>query len=422
MAVEARAQQQLENLRATDLFALAAEAAAKGQSDDPLTLYNALSRDPDIEIRTEARFRKGQLLESLGRPADAALEYRAILDAKPDATRVRLELARMLVLLGDERGARRALRQAQAAELPPDTAALIDQFAASLRSRRPFGGSVQVGLAPDTNINRATSARTLETIIAPLTLSEDARGQSGVGLLAAGQAYARVSVAPDLSIVPRVSGRGAFYRESAFNDISGSALLGLEWQLGNDRLTPSAGRTWRWYGDNLLATTDTVTLTWIRPVNRRMQVIASGSAAYADYKQNRLQSGGLYDLSATLEYALDQRSGIGTTLSGTRQDAADPGYATTSGGFVLYGWREAGRTTVFATVGARRTAGDERLFLFLEPRREWLLQASAGATLRQFTWQGFAPTVRAGIERNVSNVGLYDYRRFNTEFGITRAF
>jgi hypothetical protein len=70
----------------------------------------------------------------------------------------------------------------------------------------------------------------------------------------------------------------------------------------------------------------------------------------------------------------------------------------------------------------RRTEGDARLFLFPDRRREWLVQASAGATLRQLSWKGFAPLVRATFERNASSVGLYDYRRFAGEIGIVRAF
>src|SRR5690606_41624939 len=120
--------------------------------------YDGVSHDPDIEIRTVARFRKGMLLAQLGRNADAAVEFRALLDEKPDAARVRLELARVLAVLGDEAGARRALRQAQAAGLPADVVSVVDQVAAALRSDRRAGGSVQIGFAPVRQICR-TSGR-----------------------------------------------------------------------------------------------------------------------------------------------------------------------------------------------------------------------------------------------------------------------
>ena len=126
-------------LSAGQLFALADQAKSDGRDEDALALYAALSRDPDAEVRAEARFRRGMLLAERKRYADAAVVFRALLDEKPNAARVRLELARVLALVGDEAGARRAVRQAQAIGLPQDVAATVDQFARALRSARPFG-------------------------------------------------------------------------------------------------------------------------------------------------------------------------------------------------------------------------------------------------------------------------------------------
>lgn len=418
----AAAQVRLENLTAVDLFELADKALETGNPEHAAALYDALSRDPDLEIRTEARFRKGMMLANAGRFTEAAIAFRAALDEKPDAVRIRLELARMQAAAGDEAAARRTLRQVETAALPPEVAATVGQFARALQSTKRFGGSVEVSFAPDTNINRATEARTLDTIIAPLTLSRDARARSGLGMKLAGQGYARVALDDELTLVPRVAGTGNIYRESMFNDIAGSALLGLEWQSGRNRLSPSIGHTWRWYGDDLYARTQTLSLDWLHVPGPKWQLITSGSVSRARYMQNDLQDGEIYNVEFSVERALDVRSGLSLSLSATRQSARDPGYATVSGGVSLLGWREMGRATVFASAGLRRTEGDERLFLFPERRREWLVSARAGATLRQFTFKGFAPVVRVVYERNQSSVGIYDYRRLAGEIGIVRAF
>lgn len=416
------AQVKLENLTAVDLFNLADKALEDGNLEHAAALYDALTQDPDLEIRTEARFRKGMMLANAGRHAEAAIAFRAALDEKPDAVRIRLELARMQAAVGDEAAARRTLRQVETAALPPEVAATVGQFSRALQSSKLFGGSVEVSFAPDSNINRATEARTLDTIIAPLTLSRDARARSGLGAKLAGQAYGRLPLDAGLTLVPRLAGSGSLYRESTFNDIAASALLGLEWQHANNRLSPSLGHTWRWYGDKLYARTQTVSLDWLHVPGPKWQMITSGSVSRARYMQNDLQDGEIYNLEFSVERALDVRSGLSLTLSATRQTARDPGYATTAGGVSVLGWREIGRTTVFASGGLRRTEGDERLFLFPERRREWLLSARAGATLRQFTFKGFAPVVRVVYERNSSSVGIYDYRRLAGEVGIVRAF
>lgn len=422
VASPAVGQEVQRDLSAIDVFQAAAQAQAEGRTAEAIAFYVALESDADIEVRTEARFRKGMLLATTGRLSDAAVTFRAILDEKPDATRVRLELARILVQMGDEAGARRALRHAQAQGLPDDVAVVVDQFAAALRSTKRTGGSLELSLAPDSNINRATSARTLDTVIAPLTLSEDARARSGIGLQASAQAYTRVPISSTLTFLPRASARGVLYRESQFNDVSFSALAGVELRSGRDRLTSSVGRAWRWYGGDLYATTDLLAMNWIHPLGRRAQLTLGGTAGQADYKSNPLQSGELFDVSANGEYALSPRSGIGLGLGATRQNARDPGYATTAGSVTALGWWDIGQTTFFASSVLRRTEGDARLALFSDRRREWLVQLNAGATFRQLTVEGFAPVVRVGFERNASTVGLYDYKRVTTEIGITRAF
>jgi outer membrane protein len=412
----------LSGLSANQLFDLADQAKAAGRFDDALELYAALARDPDPDARAEARFRRGLLLADLRRYADAAVTFRALLDEKPDAARVRLELARVLALVGDDAGARRAIRQAQAAGLPPDVAVTVDQFARALRTTRPFGGGIQVALSPDSNINRATQARTLDTVVAPLTLSRDARARSGIGVRLSGYGHARLPVGTGVAVLARASALGNLYRSADFNDVSGSALIGVEWLRGRDRWSPSIGLTRRWYGGRPYAQTHSAAVDWLHPLGRRAQLVVHGGAAASRYDDNRLQDGGLFDVAVGVERALSARSGVGATLTAYRQTARDPGYATVAGGLTVNGWREVGRTTLLLSAGANRLEGDERLALFPDRRREWLLNGSVSATLRRLTVAGFAPTLRLAAERNWSSLELYRYRRLVGDVGITRAF
>jgi tetratricopeptide (TPR) repeat protein len=416
------AQTRIEGLSAADLFGAADRAIAASRPQEALAFYDAMTRDPDLEIRTEARFRRGMLLADLGRLVEAAASFRALLDEKPDALRARLELARVLALLGLQAEARRELRQAQAGPLPREVALVIDQFARALQSAKRAGGSFSVAVAPDTNINRATASRTLDTIIAPLVLSDDARARSGIGISYAGQAYAKLPIGRGLALVPRVSSGGYLYRDSQFDDVSASALLGVEYAAGADRISPSAGISQRWYGGDVYARSAVVAVDFVHPLNKRTQLIIAGSLNFTRYLRNDLQSGTLFDLNLSVEHALDPRTAIGMTASATRQAAKDPGYATTAGGLSVFVARELGRATLSATIGLRRTEGDARLFLFPAPRREWLVQAQAAGVFRQLAWHGFAPMVRLRYERNSSTVGLYEYRRLSTELGIARAF
>ena len=418
----AAARDTVHNLSSVDVFTLAEQEQANGHFDAALTLYDALSKDPDDQVRAEARFRKGMLLSRLKRWRDAAIAFRAVLDEKPDAARVRLELARVLLKMGDEAGARRQLRQAEATGLPPEVAVAVGRFDRALRAPKRFGGSFELALAPDSNINRATQARVLDTIIAPLTLSSDARAKSGIGLHVAGQTYGRIGLGSDLTLIPQIAGVGNIYRDSSFNDISVSALVGLEKRSGRDRFTASAGKAERWFGARRYSDTSLMTFDWLHPVGKLSQIETKASVGKTQYPINPLQNGMIYNLGVTLDHAISARSGISAGISGTRQTAADPAYATTAGGASLTAWREAGHETLFASAEVRHTDSDAAYFLFGKRRNEWLFDLRAGATFRGLSYKGFAPYVRLSFERNKSTIALYDYKRVATEFGITRAF
>ncbi|MFN6982366.1 MAG: surface lipoprotein assembly modifier [Brevundimonas sp.] len=422
VATPLRAQDVVEGLSAAQVFELAETRRQAGAVVDAVAAYDALAQDADADIRAEARYRKGLMLADLGRYEEAALALRALLNEKPDALAARLELARMLAALGLENEARRELRQAQAAGIPPDAAPMVQQFAAALRSPQRFGGSVEWSLAPDSNINRATQARTLDTIIAPLTLSDDARAQSGLGVKTAGQAFAKLPLSPSLSLLPRVAGLANLYGDDRFNDVSASALVGIEWHGRKDRFSPSIGETRRWFGGEAYAKTRTVAVDWVRMVDARSQIVTSASAGAATYDQNSLQDGWLYDASVAYERAVTSASGLTLNASATRQTAEDPGYATWAGGITVGGWRDMRWGTVFVSTGLRRTVGDARLFLFPERREEWLVTAKAGVTFRTLTVAKLAPVVRATLEENDSTVGIYDYSRIAMEVGFTRVF
>lgn len=412
----------VSRLSAADLFGLADHARAAGQFDKAAALYEALFNDANGDVRAEARFRLAMMRADQGRFTEAATGLRRLLDERPEAVRVRLELARILAAMGDEVAARRALRQARAGGLPEDVAITVQQFDLALRSRQPFGGSFELSVAPDSNVNRATSARVLDTAIAPLTLSEDARALSGVGLRIGGQAFVRQQVSERVALIPRLAALSTLYRDKRFNDASGNASVAIEWRTGRDRVTPGLTYGRRWYGGRPYASTASAAIDWIHPLGKRAQLVLHSAAGRVRYRVNDLQNGSLFDAALGVEAAATPTSGWSLTVSGYRQAARDKGYAVTSGGVNTLAWRDLGRFTVTATTGLSRLKGDERLFLFADKRREWLLRAGAAVTARALTVAGFAPVFRLNLERNWSTVGLYAYRRVASDVGIVRAF
>lgn len=410
-------------MSAPQLFDLAAAAEDDQDMLGAEKIYRALSEDPDLEIRTEARFRLAMLLaDRLHHYQEAAVLFRRILDEKPGAARVRLELARMQAALGNPSAARRELRAAQAGGLPTNVAQLVRFYARALSARKPVGGSLEIGLAPDSNINRATRSDTLGTVLGNLTLNDKAKAKSGVGLNLQGQIYGRINVDAITDILVRASAASSLYPQSEYDDINLSVQGGPQFNWSGNQLAFYAGPGWRWYGPTLFTQTVGAGASWQKSTGKRTQLRIDLSFNRVDNKRNTLQSATDLAASVGVDRAVSARAGIGIQTFGLRELANDRGYSQTVLGTTMYGFREFGQTTLLLSFGYHHLGSDARLALYPKRREESKVSATLAGTLRALRVGSFAPVIRLKWERNSSTIAIYSFSRLAAEFGVTSAF
>ena len=409
-------------LSAFQMLAWGKAAELKGDRATAVHVYRSLEQDGDADIRSEARFRLAALLVAEGKNSTAAALLRKVLDDRPNATPVRLALAQLLATMGDETAARRELRALQSGQLPLEVARLVDRFSEALRVRKPFGASLELAIAPDSNINRATRSDTVGTVIGPFDISEEGKATSGIGTAVRGQIYRRIDLTRTAGLLARVSAAADIYRDGDFTELSLDAAVGPELRLGRNHLRLEAGAGRRWFGGEPFVDSARLAASLTRPIGRRTQLRITGSAALIDNRQNDLQDGKAYGFNFGVERALSSSTGLALSLAGDRLSATDPAYSTRSWRTSVIGWREVGRVTLTAGLDYGRLTADERLALLPDKRRETFSRVSLGATFRQLQISGFAPLVRYSIERNRSSIEIYDYSRRRAEFGIARAF
>jgi hypothetical protein len=410
-------------MSAAELFDFAERAKLAGDFPTAEIAYRALTENPDIELRTEARFRLALMLaDEMAKPREAAVLLRQILDEKPDAARVRIELARLQAQLGNFASAERELRAAEASGLPPEVEQMVRFYASALSSQRRVGFNVEVALAPDSNVNRATRSETLGTIIGDFDLSKDARARSGIGLSAQAQLWGRIGVVKNMNLLTRVSGSGDFYRRSAFDDHAVSIDIGPEVVSKADHIRVAAVTSWRWFGGRPYSFSYGANANYQHPLAGRTKLRLDASAVRSDDKLNSLRNADRLALAAGLDHAFSARLGGGMLVRGQREIANDSAYSTAGVGVNGYLFREFGRTTVVASFGYNHLEADKRLFLYPRRRADDRLTAGISATFRSLRVGRFAPIVRLDYERNISSVEIYDYRRVASEIGITAAF
>lgn len=416
-------QGQAVTMSAAELFQFADAARDRGDYATAEKAYRALSTNPDVDIRSEARFRLGMMLaDRQQRYADAAVEFRKILDEKPKAGRVRLELARMHALLGNTTSAAREFRAAEAAGLPPEVRQAVRFYANAFEAQKTYGFSLGVALAPDTNINRATKSDTLGTVIGDFTLDDNAKAKSGLGLQLRGQAFWRHGIDRHARLLVQASTQGDLYRQSEFNDVIVALQAGPEYQSGKDRIYVGGTASWRWYGGDPYSLTAGVSGNLRHPLGKRGQLTVELGLAQDDNRRNDLQDATVASAAIGYDRAFCSSFGGGLSLSGSRNTARDPGYSLTSGGVGGYLFREIGPTTAVFNLGYTHLEADARLFLYPRRRIDNRYSAGLGVTFRNLRFGYFAPLARVRFERNVSSIEIYDYSRFSGELGVTATF
>jgi hypothetical protein len=403
-------------------FAAVDAALEIGATAQAIKLLKQLSRDPNIDIRCEARFRHGKLLFASGKFIPAAIQFRAALNEKPYWKEPRIELARAFARMGREPNGRRELRQAQAGGLPPELQAKVDNYAKDLLAVRPVGGSIEVAFAPSSNINRPSVATIINSSISPYSLTEGTDDRSGNGVRVSSQIYGNLPISGSTLFTGRLTLHDNIFRSGRFNDHILIAELGTVTQRENDRFKVSVGEILRVYGDRLTSATTTLSANWLKNLGPRAQIEFEGDFGNVRYDTITERNGQIYTLSAIYERAFTPRSGGRLGMVVQRQTAEIPGYATSLAGLSISGWREFGRTTVLASVAVQHLEADGLLPGATIRRSDWLVRPGMAVTFRRIRLFGFSPAIRAAYEWNFSTFERNRRGLLDGEIALTRAF
>jgi len=407
---------------AEELFAAADAMVAEGDVASAETLLQALTEDPNPDLRAEARFRLAAVRERRGDLSGAVAALRALLAEKPDAQRGRLELSRILAQQGDDRAARRELRAAEASGLPSDVAITVRRFSTALDSLKKRGGYAEATIAYDSNVNRSTSALFVDTVIAPFELDPDARKQAGAVLGLGVEAYSRDAIA-DVTLLTRAGLRGDLVLgKQRFNDIQFSLGSGPELRTGIGKIRPAVAYERRWYGGRDYSVGYGGSLNWSIGISPRSQIQIDTSAVRQSIRRNALQDGYRYTLAATYDRNFTPETSLRLIVRGAILDAEIRPESLRQGGADAILAHVFNFATIFAQAGYTRTEALAPLALFAVRREDDRIDLGGGVIARGLAFSGFAPLVRMVFSESRSTLALYDYRRTRVEFGLTREF
>ena len=409
-------------ISAQTLIKAARAALAEDNLDDAeLLLKGVRPGEGDID---DLDFLHGTIAAKRGDWQTAIARFRAMLIRDPTLPRVRLDLALAYFRAGEDSSAAYHFRQVLGDEdLPPIVRARTLAFLDTIRRRKTWSVSATVALAPDSNINAATSSREVTLFGLPAQLSEDARQTSGVGLNARISGGYEARISPDLRFRTGASLSTRTYEKSKFNDRTLTLRAGPRFLFEKFDLRPELTARARRLGGEMYSRAAGIELSgnWqVAPAWRLSAGVGGERISYETF----LGDGTMYSTRVGLTHAL----GRATLLRADgvfRREAVDS---------EAYSWREfiigASATrelpkgfvvTVGPTYRLRRY--DSPIAAFgPEARQDQTLAGRLKVSNRHIELFGFMPELTFRHERRSSNLSLYDYTRNLVEIGLVRTF
>ena len=388
-------------------------------------LVEALGFAPGYRLQTG--FLSGLIAARTGDYRRAADKFMAILADDPRQTRVRLELAQALLALKKTASADRQLRIAeQDAELPQQIARTIRTARDTIRSGRAWRLDVNVGIAPDTNINNATTARAITVLFGDAAyeaeLDADAKARSGTGATAQLSTGVRLPIGKDFSAIGEVDANGTDYGGRRFDDYTMQAAAGAEY-----RLTPTSSVSLegvyahRWYGGRAIIAQVGARAGGQMVVGKSdrvgFQIDLRHARAFFDRGYDGWQ-GGVY---GTIEHAVARTIIISAGPFVRREALREEAFSNVEyGGTIGIGGELPHGITAGASLSASRAHYDAPLPIFaLKARHDTRLVVRATLGDRKIRVLGFSPQVNWTYNRIASSLGLYSIRR--SRFDLTLA-
>ena len=425
---QCQAEQCSATLNPAQLLAEAEKLVSAGRYDEAKPMLLALEMVPDMSM--QAKFLRGYSAVETGHPAEAEKDFRAALVNHPEQTRIRLELARALMLQGKSASADHHFRLAgQDKGLPEDIQRTIHASRSILRDQRQWSFNVDVGLAPDSNITNGTSATTIDANFGnqtvPLTLSPDARQQSGTGQTLGLSGRYSFTLFGNTKLAIDADGQGVNHKGSAYDDFSGQLAIGPQFQLSDQAtLAVQAIGNQHYFGGKRAATGFGMRTSFQLNLDPAQRVGLSLDARHNGSGFADSYSGWSLGANATYERVIARRFIASASLFGRRELLNSASYSSGEfGANIGIGGELPHGITAGISAGVSRAIFDAPLAIFSSsPRADTRLNARVNLGLRSLRILGFSPALTYSFSKSASSVALYQSKRSRLAFTLARYF
>lgn len=221
-----------------------------GRADEAWALARVHRATHEGEPRFD--FYYGVAAIETGNLGEAVFALRRVVAVSPGFARARAELGRAWFLLGEDLRARAELERALAGGPPAPLRARIERLLYILdrraaRYRTTVSGYLEIGGGHDSNVNSATDAESIDTVVGPGFLVEDAREQADAFARAAGGLRVSRPLVADLNVFAELDGERRYHDDETGFEVGAAQARGGVVLRGESTRTTLAARGARVY-------------------------------------------------------------------------------------------------------------------------------------------------------------------------------
>lgn len=390
------------------------DASASYMLGEAERLLTGDPRDPQLH------FTRGMALAELGRDQEAAEEFRWMLSYDPSLLRPRLELARVLLRLGQAAGARYHFEQVLANDLPEAVRQNILNVLARIRERFPTL-TLSLDIVSDSNPNQATSADEVEIRGLRYKVNNDGRANKAAGARLALEA--RLPLAESSLWYLRSNGEIQQFAQRRFNFRYLQVAGGHNIHFYEGTLGLEAGGHAADYGNKPLYDGAVIAMSaywqW-RPDVGAKATLTGQQFRYSDFAY---LSGWQYGASIQWAYAPSSATRWETSLGLLENAAREPGYSylqTIAGARYTREWAGGWISGLGAHATVTRYAGTDPIFLV--ERHDFERRVEFELSNRHIRVRSFMPRLQLGWTARHSSVDYYRYSRIYARLGLSAEF
>ena len=323
-------------LNDTQALSVAHVMVNAGDLDQAGTLLNDILQSKDVNARTGALFELGRVAMARGDYSTAIKYFLTILKYHPDATFVRVELAKVYLLDGEYNSADFNLRLALADKtLPTEAQDQIKQMINYARYKKDWNLYAGFSIVPDSNLNYATGRREecINTMFGVLCRElKDKTTGIGIQYNLGGDYYVRMT--EHFGIKTSASLYALDFKNSEFDDYMFYMAAGPRYILdGIGEISVQPFTQLRWYGGNYYNTVPGVRTDIDIDLAKQIRLSLGGSYSKDIYRNNDLNDilhGDEYSTYIQPRYYINNKSFTFIGLSYTTTTAKLKSYGSDS--------------------------------------------------------------------------------------------